>query len=167
MTDIERHLKFLKAAYTLSLQSPDQSTQNGSVIVDESDRIVGEGFNVFPTGVQETEERWERPLKYQYIEHAERNAIYDAAKRGNSTDGLTMYCPWSACVDCARAIIQSGIKTLVGHENIRAKVRSNDKWLVQIGIADEMLKEAGVELILVEAFINAAPVRFEGNLWTP
>lgn len=167
MSDIERHIKFLKAAYAISTKSPDPSTQNGAIIVDESDRIIGEGYNVFPEGVVESDERWERPLKYKYIEHAERSAIYDAAKRGNSTDGLTMYCPWSACSDCARAIIRSGIKTLVGHSGIRAKVRSNDKWLQEIAIADQMFQESGVEVILVDAFLNAEQVRFESNLWTP
>ncbi len=167
MSDIVRHIKFLKAAYTLAAKSPDPSTQNGAVIVDESDRIIGEGCNVFPEGVIESDDRWERPLKYKFIEHAERSAVYDAAKRGNPTNGLTMYCPWSACSDCARAIIRSGIKTLVGHEGIRAKVRKDDKWLHEIAIADQMFKEAGVEVILVDAFLNSEPVRFEGNLWTP
>ena len=76
--------------------------------------VVGYGTNHFPCGIEKKQERLERPLKYSLIEHAERDAIYDAAKSGKSTSGTIMYAPWFACADCGRAIIQAGISEVIG-----------------------------------------------------
>jgi dCMP deaminase len=60
--------------------------------------------------------RWERPEKYEWVEHAERNAIYNAARSGVRTKGATMYLNYAVecCAGCTRAIIQSGIRRVVG-----------------------------------------------------
>src|SRR5687768_3524816 len=130
MTIEEQDRAMLQAAYFhASKYSTDPNTQNAAVLIDDmpsgfddsgryilSKKIVASGANHFPDGVKELPERWERPIKYSYVEHAERNCIYSAAKRGIKTDGLVMYCPWFACADCARAIIQAGIAEVVGHD---------------------------------------------------
>jgi dCMP deaminase len=75
---------------------------------------VAHGWNGFPRGVDDdVDERHERPAKYLWTEHAERNAIYNAAAIGAATAGCTMYLPWYPCTGCARAIIQSGISEVV------------------------------------------------------
>jgi len=57
-----------------------------------------------------------RPAKYRWTEHAERNAIFSAARMGVSIVGATMYLPWFPCAECARAIVQSGIGALVAYQ---------------------------------------------------
>lgn len=164
---VKDDLYFMRAAYNVAIvHSTDPSTQNGAVIVDGLYRkLLSQGANHFPEHVTESLDRWERPIKYSYVEHAERNAIYAAAKIGVGLDGMTMYCPWAACADCARAIIQSGIRRLVTHK-IMADA-TPDHWKSSIVIATRMLQEAGVihdELIIP---ISDIQIRFNGSLWVP
>jgi dCMP deaminase len=101
--------------------SPDPSTKCGAVIVDDDDNtVLAVGYNGFPRGVDSdpavVPERWERPVKYEWVEHAERNAIYNAARTGTSVKDATMYLNYSVrcCSDCIRSIIQAGIRRVVG-----------------------------------------------------
>jgi len=141
-------LEFLREAYEVAHDfSTDPSTQNGAILV-QNGLIVARGANHFPYGVQNLSERWVRPLKYSYVEHAERNSIFAAARNGVMTAGATMYCPWFACTDCARAIIQAGITEVVGHETTLHDGASQS-WLDSIAIAYTMLDEAGVKRRLI------------------
>lgn len=158
----QRHLEY---AYRLAIHSPDLSTQNGAVIIDRDGTIIGEGCNTLPFGVSIKPERLERPVKYAFTEHAERNAIYDAAKRGNRLWGATMFCPWFACADCGRAIIQSGIKYVVGHKKMFDE--TPDRWKGSIAASFEMFKEAGIWVHLYEGSIEAPEIRFNESLWKP
>lgn len=128
-------------AYDYAKNSPDPSSKNAAILI-KNERMVCMDYNRFPNGVALLPERLQRPLKYQIIEHAERNVIYSAAKLGIATEGLTMYCPWAACCDCARAIIQAGISRLVHH----VTGAEHEYWNDSIKLAMEMLKEAGVEI---------------------
>jgi len=105
---------FLNIAEAVKLKSKDQSTQIGAVIVSDGKEIVSTGYNSFPRGIDDfVTERQERPEKYFWMEHAERNAIYNAARGGNTTKNTTMYLTCGIpCTDCARAIISSGIKEI-------------------------------------------------------
>lgn len=175
-------LAYLKKAYEYAAEhSTDPSTQNGAIIVgkvgvlggprnvpdnyyvqteiDVID-IVGIGANHFPNGVKETPERWERPAKYSWVEHAERNAIFDAVRKGNSTKGAVMYCPWFACADCGRAIIQAGIKEVIGHDSPLHKTQPN--WSKSIEVADTMFREAGVKFSRIEGTFGVK-IRFNGQ----
>jgi deoxycytidylate deaminase len=76
-----------------------------------------------------------------------------------------MVCGWSACTDCARAIICAGIKTLVRHN--QASDRSPDSWKQNIVIADQMLKEAGIEIIDYDGIVDGPSLRHSGNIWNP
>lgn len=120
--------------------STDPSTQNGALLVSMMGEVVL-AANTMPD-IESKPERLERPKKYFYIEHAERNVIYAAAKAGVRTEHATLYCPWFACADCARAIIQAGIKRVVGH--IVPYMQTPDRWKESVQAADEMLQEAGV-----------------------
>jgi dCMP deaminase len=94
--------------------SKDRSSQFGCVIVDERQSVLSLGWNGFPRGINdEIEERHERPAKYLWTEHSERNAIYNAASSGVVLLGATLYVNGIPCADCARAIIQSGIHRVV------------------------------------------------------
>lgn len=153
----------LRLAYEYAKKySTDPSTQNGAVLINAENEPLVFGANHFPSNVRETKERWERPLKYSFVEHAERNVIYSAAKKGIKTDGLTMYCPWFACADCARAIIQAGIVEVVGHKFEGCE--GNATWQDTISKAYEMLNEAGIKYRLYEGTIGVNNIRFNGSL---
>lgn len=163
----------LRQAYTVATGSPDPSTQNGAGLVHTSPDRPGGGWaspltwarNDLPKGAQSLPERWERPLKYAVVEHAERNAIYEAARLGVATDGMTMVCPWAPCTDCARAIIQAGVKTLVTHAG--ANARTPESWLASLATARELLTEGGVDFVEVDAHLGGVEVRHTGEIWRP
>lgn len=142
--------KLLSLAELVASWSKDRSTKVGAVIVDSQNRILSTGYNGFPIGVDdEVEERHERPMKYFYTEHAERNAIYAAAKNGVSLEGATMYLLWRyPCADCARAIIQSGIKNIVAYN--RDFPGKKMDWDVHFTAAIKMLSEANINLRFVD-----------------
>lgn len=173
MNNREADIHNLRYAYRVAAeQSTDPSTQNGAVLVNfnhtpssPNGLILWSAANHFPYKVAETPERWQRPLKYSYVEHAERNVIYGAARNGIRTEGLTLYVPWYACADCARAIIQAGIGEVVGHKAIFD--RTMDRWKDSIAVALGMLDEAGVPHRLVDCEIGTVEVRLDGALWRP
>ena len=102
---------FRNIAHQVKLKSKDKKTKIGVVIVGKDNEIVSTGYNSFPRGINDNvEERQERPEKYFWFEHAERNAIYNAARIGVSTKGCELYLSnWFPCADCARGIINAGI----------------------------------------------------------
>lgn len=134
-------MRMIRRAYSWADRSPDTSSQNGAIITTKDGLSVG-GCNAFPLGV---EWRLERPEKYLYIEHAERNAIFSAAKLGYRLDGATMFCPWAACADCARAIVCSGITKLVRHQE--SMDRTPDSWLESCAAGETILQEGNVEIV--------------------
>ncbi len=108
---------FMGVAVLSSLRSKDPSTQVGACIVNTDHKIVGVGYNGFPIGgVDDDEIPWEREgewleTKYPYVCHAELNAILNAIS--SSLKGCTLYVGLFPCNECAKAIIQSGIKEVV------------------------------------------------------
>ena len=134
---------FINIAEQVKLKSKDNKTKIGVVIVGRDNEIVSTGYNSFPRGINDdVEERQERPEKYFWFEHAERNAIYNAARIGVSTLGTTMYMTCGiSCADCARAIINSGISKIVLREG---KGATNEKWQESAERSMIMFKEAGV-----------------------
>lgn len=160
----EKHLQSLRFAYSIALNSPDPSTQNGAVLLDGAGRIVGLGWNDFTKGMEVTADLLERPKKYTFIEHAERNAIYSNISISPDLGGrpVTMVAAWASCADCARAIVQSGIKTLVRHKRPAAN------WADSIRDGDLILEAGGVEIIDIEGEIGyCSPVLANGELFTP
>ncbi len=160
----------LRHCYRSAYRSPDPSTQNGALLFHIPGRIPileTASCNEFPFGVAYLEERWERPAKYGFIEHAERNAIFKAASLGIRTQGLGMAAAWAACADCARAIIQAGIHELVRHEP--SYWEGGERWLESIAVGDTMLKEAGVKITVHKDTVDVglAPIRRDGALWQP
>jgi dCMP deaminase len=133
--------RWMDLAQLVASWSKDRSRKTGAVIVDDRNVLVAIGWNGFPRGIDDDRpERHERPAKYQWTEHAERNAIYNAAAKGIGTQGCRMYVSWYPCADCARAIIQAGIKSLICVEP-----NWNDpQWGPDFATVKEMLYEAGI-----------------------
>ena len=91
---------FSELSVFISQKSKDPTTKVGSVIVGPNNEIRSTGYNGIPIGVDDGRlERVERPEKYYWFEHSERNAIYLAARCGNSTEGCTLYTQWIPCMD--------------------------------------------------------------------
>lgn len=135
--------RFLELAKLVGSWSKDPSTQVGAVIVDEKKRIVSIGFNGFPSGVQDSEERLHnRDLKYDIIIHAEANAL---AFANRSVEGCTIYTwPFQPCSRCAGLIIQSGIKRVV------SVVLDRDRWKKNFEIARQLFEESGIIMECIE-----------------
>ena len=133
--------RFLDLAEYVAQWSKDRSRKVGCVIVGPQREVRALGYNAFPRGVDDTaSERHERPSKYLWTEHAERNAIYQAARIGTPLEGCTMYLPWFPCMACARAIVQAGIAQLVA-----LKPDTTDpQWGEEFQSALALLNEAGV-----------------------
>lgn len=158
------HLSLLERAYRVAMRdSRDPRTQNGAVLFTLNGRIF-EGANHFPRGVRETPERWVKPLKYQTVSHAETNAILAAAKAGVSTDKGILIVPWFACCECAKAIIQSGISTVIGHD---APFHNRPDWQNNLDHADTMLREAGLTFFRVVHKFSNIQIRFDGEIVEP
>ena len=156
----------LRGAYALALHSPDTSTQNGAIVFDSDLSVLGVGWNGFTPGIEATPENLERPRKYAFIEHAERDAIHDAHDGSNSPDShpAVMVAAWASCADCARAIVLSGITTLVRHD--REDVTG--RWNESVEWGDEILRAGGVEIVGIKGQLGGCdPVLFGGELWAP
>jgi len=136
---------FYKIADQVKEKSKDNHTKIGAVIVGKDKEIVSTGYNSFPRGIEDNKkERQERPEKYYWFEHAERNAIYNAALIGVSTKGCTMYLTCGIpCADCARGIINAGIIRIFAVRDGEAK---SQKWKDSAERSMEMFKEAGVDV---------------------
>jgi len=132
---------FMALCDTIKLQSKDPSTQTACVIVGPNQEVRSIGYNGIPRGVMDLPKRFERPIKYKWVEHCERNAIYNAARVGIPVDDCTMYIMWYPCADCARAIIQSGISTLVVPAGSREI--GKERWGDDFAVAEVMFAEAG------------------------
>ena len=136
MTDAE----FLRFACRMARQeSHDARTQCAALIFSAEAGQMAWGVNHFPAGCPQIQAK-----KGDYMEHAERAAIYACARHGLKTAECVMYAPWFACPECARAIILAGIKEVVGLCMLRDLTA--EKWRKPIEIADEMLTDAGVNL---------------------
>jgi dCMP deaminase len=128
--------------------------------------VISQACNEFPPGLEVTDEMLERPLKYTYIEHAERNAIYRSSLYGSAARPYLMVAPWSACAECARAIVCSGISVLVRHK--QASDRSPERWVESIAIADDILRQGKVRIIDVDdPDIGGVSILHNGELWEP
>ena len=107
---------FMGVARLSSERSKDPNTQVGACIVSENNKILSMGYNGFPCGVSDDEFPWAREgdeleTKYPYVTHSELNAILNY--RGGSLEGTKLYVTLFPCNECAKAIIQAGIKTVV------------------------------------------------------
>lgn len=136
----------------IAAESPDTSRKTACIIlpdqllIHEADHLGQDwreviGVNTFPAGVAP---RLDRPAKYVFTEHAERNAIYKAARTGIALDKSTMILSWYPCADCARAIVVSGIGQLWAKEPDWSEERYGFRD------SETILKEGGVNVQFYE-----------------
>lgn len=143
--------KFMDMTKLAASWSKDRSRKVGAIIVDVDNNIIATGYNGQPRGCNdELEERHQRPTKYLYTEHAERNCIYSAARNGTRLKGTHMILMWFPCADCARGIIQSGIEKVVCKEP-----DYNDPiWGESFKASLQMFKESGVVVEFYEEDVD-------------
>lgn len=135
--------RFMNLSQHISKWSKDKSIGTCAIIVSPENRILSIGYNGFPSGCDDSiQERYERPEKYLWTEHAERNAIYNSARNGITINNAAIFLRWFPCADCARGIIQSGIKKIVCEEpNL-----NDERWGNQFKVSLQMFKECGIEV---------------------
>lgn len=124
-------------AFYATMRSKDPSTKVGAMIVSEDQQREYMGYNGFPRGVEDLPERYlDRETKYKMIVHAEPNAII---KAGRDAIGGTIYTwPLPPCHECAKLIIQAGIKRVVAIQ------KDDTRWLDSCQTAIDMFREAGL-----------------------
>jgi len=150
---------FMSLAHMSALRSKDPNTTVGAVIVDEMKRIVSIGYNGMPRGCDDDSMPWGREgsfldTKYAYVVHAELNAILNAPR---PVSGCTIYVSLFPCNECAKAIIQAGIRKVIYESDTYAATDA-------IKASKRMLIDAGVELWQTDFHVEVNIDRKEGRL---
>ena len=132
-------IRFLEMAKLVASWSKDPSTKVGTIAV-RNRTVIAQGYNGFPRGIDDNDRLDNRTVKYMYIVHSEMNAIYNAAENGVSLKGSTIYTVGlPVCHDCAKGLIQVGIKRVVTPE-----IETPERWLKSLSLTEEMFKEADI-----------------------
>ena len=114
---MEKHEYYMGIVDAVALKSPDEETKVGSILVNKkTGAIIATGFNGFARGAPDAFLPKIRPHKYLYMIHSEANLLYNSVKHGIATEGCIVYCSLSPCVNCARALFQSGIDSVIVKE---------------------------------------------------
>ncbi len=126
---------FVHLCNVIAQRSKDPNTQNGACVVNDKNVVVGMGYNGFPFGCSDDELPWDREgdfceTKYAYVVHAEANAIFNADR---NVSGARIYCNLFPCNECAKIIIQNGIKEIIYTDD---KYHDLDIWKVSRGLLD-------------------------------
>ena len=145
---------FMGVAKLASLRSKDPNSQVGACIVNPENKILSMGYNGFPIGCSDDEFPWARGgdtlnTKYAYVTHSELNAILNY--RGGSLEGCKIYVTLFPCNECAKAIIQAGIKTVIYADNKydgTPSVEASKKLMTAAGVKFECYKPTGRKITL-------------------
>ncbi len=146
---------FMGVALLAAGRSKDPSTQVGACIVNQENVIISTGYNGFPTGCSDDEFPWEREgedTKYPFVVHAELNAILNS--HGKSLQNAKIYVALFPCNECAKAIIQSGIKEIIYLSDKYAGTPS-------VIASKRMLNAAGVKFTMLKPAKKAITIDFE------
>lgn len=141
--------RFFKLSLEIASWSDDRGRKVGAVIVGEGNTILSTGYNGLPRGIHGDDEKRHTRLdgeKYLWFEHAERNAIYNAARNGVSISGARLYSTLFPCADCGRAIIQSGLAELITLSPPAGELT----YLRSMEVSLEILREANVRVRFLE-----------------
>ena len=139
--------RYLKLAEEVASWSKDPSRKIGAVAVGAKGQVLAQGFNGFPRGIDDSEERYnDRERKYELVVHAEMNVIYNATYNGVSLDGATLYVTGlPVCSECAKGIVQVGIKRVIMRD-----MEIPDSWQDSWRKTQEMLNETGIQFKFVK-----------------
>ena len=148
---------FMGIAFLSGMRSKDPSTQVGACIIDEDKKIIGIGYNGFPQGSSDDEMPWDREgdfleTKYPYVVHAELNAILNSI---TSLKNCIIYVTHFPCNECAKAIVQVGIKKVVYFSD-------KHKSLDSTKASRKILENAQVEMVHLEVEKEEINIRFKG-----
>lgn len=134
--------RYLALAWHFGTWSKDPSRQIGAVAIGLKGEIIAQGYNGFPRGIEDTDERYEvREEKYKYVVHAEMNCIYNAASNGVSLKDSTVYVHGlPACSECAKGLIQVGVKRVMAFSK-----DTPERWIESNKLTEELFKEANIE----------------------
>lgn len=138
---------FMRHVYLVASKSKDPRTKIGAVIVKDNN-IIASGYNGFARGVLDLPERYDdRETKYLFVCHGEFNAVASAARHGIATNETIMYTQGIPCNECAKSVVQSGIKVVVVHEQWREYSKENPtKWTHLANYSKTMFEESGVAI---------------------
>jgi dCMP deaminase len=136
----------MPTAHRAASASPNRIRQVGAVLVTQDGTEIT-ACNTFPAGVRDLNERHEGDGRLVWMEHAERHAIFEAARRGFGTAGAHLTTTFFPCIDCARAIVDSGIKCL----DTPAPAFADPVWGPSFERSQIILQEGGVEIRVVDA----------------
>lgn len=135
--------RFLDLAAHIAAWSKDPSTKVGCVVVGADREIRSTGFNGFPRGIRDDDDRLtDRTKKYPLICHAEENAIMHAARIGMPLKDCSAYVTWPPCSRCARSLIQAGVAEVIFPEGCVIP----ERWEEDFETSNGMLREAGVNV---------------------
>ena len=152
---------FMGVSLLAAERSKDPNTQVGACIVDDTNRIISTGYNGFPYGCSDDEYPWDRAgdtpgkTKYPYVVHAELNAILNAS--GKKLAGARIYVDLFPCNECAKAIIQSGIREVIYLSDKYAETEMTK-------ISRRMLTSAGVKLTQLKPTRDTIVLNFKKGL---
>lgn len=140
--------RYMAMAKEVAQWSKDPNTKVGAVAVGSKGQILSQGYNGFPRGINDSEDRLnDRETKYKYVVHAEMNVIYNATYSGVSLDGAKLYVyGLPVCSECAKGIIQVGItEVYVAQECIDLR----PQWFISFQQTMDMFNEAGIKVFAV------------------
>lgn len=136
--------RFMDMALMVSRWSKDPNTQMGAVLVSQDKRHISVGYNGFPRNIMDNARLFDRDLKRQLMEHSERNAIYNCPWDPHLIS-TTIYVTGNPCLDCSKAIVQSGIQKVVALSYDFLPL-----WKDNMELARALLEEAGLSVTLVK-----------------
>jgi dCMP deaminase len=147
MNAIKAKKYYQLSEYAANIFSKDPNTKVGAMfLAPKSLQVLTQGYNGFPRNIDETDPtRWERPVKYMYISHAEANCIANASRHGTPLENCIAVVTMFPCATCAKLMIQTGISTLITKEPDMTCAR----WGEEFKYSLEMFTEAGVEIMYV------------------
>ena len=145
---------FMGVSKLSAMRSKDPNTQVGACIVSDNNKILSMGYNGFPNGVSDDEFPWDRDgdeleTKYPYVTHSELNAILNY--RGGSLEGTKLYVTLFPCNECAKALIQAGIRTLIYYSDKYADTdatRASKRMLDAAGVRYYQYQPTGRKVTL-------------------
>jgi dCMP deaminase len=140
--------RYMSMAKEVSSWSKDPNTKIGAIAVGSKGQILSQGFNGFPRGIFDFEERLnDRETKYKYVVHAEMNVIYNATYSGISLDGAKLFVyGLPVCSECCKGVIQVGISEVyISEECLNLRPHWHESWLQSA----EMFSEANVKVYVI------------------
>lgn len=136
--------RFMALAEYVAFWSKDPSTKVGAVLVGVDRREIAVGYNGFPPGISDDDRLNDRLVKYQLMQHAERNVLDNARF---IVDGATLYCTQPPCLECAKSLVSRGISRVVSRHHPPVE---KGRWTETLPVSMDLLSEAGIEIDVLD-----------------